>query len=82
VLEDHNKKVRTREIYQHIREITGKPKTSTSTIISKTRAEYIEKVNILRRWKEYTEGLYQRDPNVSIAFQEKNIHTRTSGNGK
>jgi hypothetical protein len=33
--------------------------------------EYIEKDNILRRWKEYTEELYQRDPKVSIVFQEK-----------
>ena len=33
--------------------------------------EYIEKDNIIRRWKEYTEELYKRDPNVSIEFQEK-----------
>ena len=58
-------------IYQQIREITGKPKTNTGTIISKTGVEYIEKDNIIRRWKEYTEELYKRDPNVSIEFQEK-----------
>jgi hypothetical protein len=40
-------------------------------IISKTGVEYIEKDNIIRRWKEYTEELYKRDTNVSIAFQEK-----------
>jgi len=71
VLEQHNKKRRTRELYQQIREITGKPKTNTGTIISKTGVEYIEKDNIIRRWKEYTEELYKTDPNVSIAFQEK-----------
>ena len=71
VLEEHNKKGRTRELYQQIREITGKLKTHTGTIISKTGVEYIKKDNIIRRWKKYTEELYKRDPNVSIAVQEK-----------
>ena len=57
MLEEHNKKGRTRELYQQLREITGKPKTNTGTIISKTGVENIEKDNIIRRWKEYTEEL-------------------------
>jgi hypothetical protein len=40
VLEEHNKKGRTRELYQQIREITGKLKKNTGTIISKTGGIY------------------------------------------
>ena len=46
-----NRKGRTRELYQQIREITGKPKTNIGTIISRTGVEHIEKGNIIKRWK-------------------------------
>ena len=36
LLEEHNKKGRTRELYQQVREITGKPKTNTGTIKNRT----------------------------------------------
>jgi hypothetical protein len=75
VLEEHNKKGRTRELYQQIREITRKPKTNTGTIKSGTGVEYIEKDDIIRRQKEYTEELYKKDPNISIEFQKK-IYTQ------
>jgi hypothetical protein len=68
VLEGHNKKGRTRELHQQIREITRKPKINTSTIKSRAGVDYIEKENIIRRWKEYTEELYKKDPNISIEF--------------
>jgi hypothetical protein len=71
VLEEHNKKGRTRELYQQIRKITGKQKTNTGAIVSKTGVEHIEKDKIIRRWKEYAEELYKRDPNVSVSFKEK-----------
>jgi hypothetical protein len=71
VLEEHNKKGRARELHQQIREITGKPKTNTGTIQDRAGVDYTEKDNIIRRWKEYAEGLYKKDPNISIEFQEK-----------
>jgi hypothetical protein len=40
-------------------------------IKSTAEVEYIEKDNIIRRWKEYTEELYKTDPNISIEYQEK-----------
>jgi hypothetical protein len=43
VLEEHNRKGRTRELYQQIREITGKPKTNIGAIISRTGVEHIKK---------------------------------------
>jgi hypothetical protein len=49
VLEDHNKKGRTRELRQQIREITGKPKINTGMIKSRAGIDYIEKGNITRR---------------------------------
>jgi hypothetical protein len=70
-MEEHNKKGRARELRQQIREITRKPKINTGTIKSRAGIDYIEKVNIIRSWKEYTEELYKKDPNTSIEFQEK-----------
>jgi hypothetical protein len=45
VLEELNKKGRTRELYQQIREITGKPKTSTGKIKSRTVVDYLRQRN-------------------------------------
>jgi hypothetical protein len=70
VLEEHQRKARTRDIYQQIREITGKPKTNIGAIRSKTGVKHIEKGNIIKSWKEYAEELYQRDTNVATSFQE------------
>jgi hypothetical protein len=71
LLEEHNKKGRTRDLHQQIREITGKPKINACMIQSRAGIDYIEKDKIIRRWKEYTEELYKEDPNTTIEFQEK-----------
>ena len=71
VLEEYDKKGRTRELHQQIREITGKPKINTGTLKSRARIDYAEKDRIIRKWKEYTEDLYKQDPNTSIDCQEK-----------
>ena len=70
-LEEHNKKGRTKELHQQIREICGKPKINTGTLKSRTGKDYIEKDKIIRRWKEYTEDLYKKDPNISMHFQDQ-----------
>ena len=59
---------RTRELHQQIREITGKPKINIGLLKSRAEIDYIEKDKIIRRWKEYTEDLYKKDPNTSIDF--------------
>jgi len=61
VLEEHNKKGRTRDLHQQITEITGKPKINTGTIQSRAGTDYIEKDKIIKRWKGYTEELYKKD---------------------
>jgi len=71
VPEEHNKKGRMKELHQQIREIPGKPKINTGSLKSRAGIDYIEKDKIIRRWKEYTEDLYKKDPNTSIDFQEK-----------
>jgi hypothetical protein len=38
---------------------------------SRTGIDYIEKDKIIRRWKEYTEELYKKDPNTSMHFQDQ-----------
>ena len=40
--------------------------------------DYIEKDKIIRRWKEYTEDLYKKDPNTS----GKSIYTGTISDEK
>jgi hypothetical protein len=69
VLEEHNKKDRTEDRHQQIREITGQPKINAGTIQSRAGIEYIVKGKIIRRWKEYTEELHKENPNTSIEFQ-------------
>jgi hypothetical protein len=44
---------------------------NTGTLRDRAGIDYIEKDKIIRRWKEYTEDLYKKDPNTSIDFQEK-----------
>jgi len=43
VLEVHNKKGRTRELHQQIREITGEPKINTGSLKSRAGIDYIER---------------------------------------
>jgi hypothetical protein len=57
MLEEHNKKGRTRELHQQLRKITGKPKINTGTLKGRAGIDYIEKDKIITRWKEYTEDL-------------------------
>jgi hypothetical protein len=38
---------------------------------SRTGIDYIEKDKIIRRWKEYIEELYKKDPNTSMYFQDQ-----------
>jgi hypothetical protein len=68
-LEEHSKKGRTNELHQQIRAICGKPKICTGTLKSRTGKDFIEKDNIIRRWKEYTEDPYKKDPNTSTHLQ-------------
>jgi hypothetical protein len=48
-----------------------KPKINTGMLKSRAGIDYIEKDKIIRRWKEYTEDLYKKNPNTPIDFQEK-----------
>ena len=47
VLEEHNNRSRTRDLYQQIREITGKPKINTGSIQSRSGIDNIEKGKII-----------------------------------
>ena len=81
VLAEHNKRCRTKDLYQQIREITGKPKINTGSIQSRAGIDYIEKDKIIRRWKEYTGELYKKDTKTYRGPGES-IHTRAIGDGK
>jgi len=71
VLEEHNKRGRTRDLYQQIREIMGTPKINADCIQSRAGIDYTEKDKIIRRWKEYTEVLYKKDTETYTELQDK-----------
>jgi hypothetical protein len=48
MLEEHNKKGRTRDLHQQIREMMGKPKINTGTIQSRAGIDYTERDKIIR----------------------------------
>ena len=70
-LEENSRKGRTKELHQQIREIYRKPKINTGMLRSRTGIDYIEKDKIIRRWKEYIEDFYKKDPNTSMHFQDQ-----------
>jgi hypothetical protein len=69
-IEEHNKKGRTRDLYQQIRDITRKPKIQIGTIQSRTGIDQIEKDKIIERWEEYTEELYKKNARTHTYFRE------------
>ena len=71
MLEEYNKKDRTRDLHQQTTEIMGKPKINTGTIQSRAGIDYTEKDKTIRRWKDYTEELYKKDTKPHTEVQEK-----------
>ena len=64
-LEDENKRVRTRELFAKVKEITGKFSPRIGNVFNKTGKQLSEQTEVKQRWREYTENLYGRDPTIT-----------------
>jgi hypothetical protein len=76
VLEEHNKRCRTRDLYQQTREIMGKPKINTGSIQRRAGIDYIEKDKIIKdgrnTQKSFTKGIQKLTQRSRIKSTHKN----------
>ena len=63
-VENNKNQNKTREVYESIRKITGKPSPKVNTIKNKNGNLLSDTEEIIKRWKEYFEELFN-DPNES-----------------
>jgi hypothetical protein len=63
-VENNRNQNKTREVYESIRKITGKPSPKVNTIKNKNGNLLSDTEEIIKRWKEYFEEL-SNDPNES-----------------
>ncbi|CAF2117989.1 unnamed protein product [Rotaria magnacalcarata] len=60
-IEDNNRKGKTRDLFKKIDEIKRTFHAKIGTIKDKQGRDLIEKEDIKKRWREYTEELYKKD---------------------
>ena len=70
-IEENNKIGRTRDLFKKIRDITGKFTPKIGVMKNRDGKDLVEEFEIKKRWKEYTEGLYMKDKNITEIYQEK-----------
>ena len=59
---------KTRDFFKEIKNITGTFDPKCSTVNSETGKACTDRNAVKDRWKEYTDSLYARDPNVNDTF--------------
>ena len=62
-IEDHNRRGKTRDLFKKIGNIKGTFNPKMGTIKARNSKDLIEAEEIMKRWQEYTEELYKKDPN-------------------
>ena len=60
-IEENNRKGKTRDLFQKIRDNKGTFHTKMGTIKGRNSMDLTEAENIKKRWQEYTEELYKKD---------------------
>ena len=68
-----NGSAKTKDFFTKIKEVTGKFRSKVGILKSKDGKDLVEEAEIKNRWKEYTEGLYQRDGNMTETFNAVRI---------
>ena len=66
----YNNKKKPRNMFQKIRELTGNFSPRLGVLKNAQGTVLTEENDIKGRWKEYTQGLYERDPNATAWFDE------------
>ena len=62
-IEENNRVGKTRDLFKKIRDTKGTFHAKMSTINDRNGMDLTEAENIKKRWQEYTEELYKKDPN-------------------
>jgi hypothetical protein len=73
-VENNRNQNKTREVYESIRKITGKPSPKVNSIKDKNGNWLSHTEEIKTRWKEYFEELYN-DPNESDELMIEHLHS-------
>ena len=63
-IEVNNKRGRTRDLFKEVKNITGTFNPKCGSIKASNGKMVTEGKNVKERWKEYTESLYKKDPNI------------------
>ena len=61
-IEENNTMGKTRDLYKKIRDTKGTFHAKMGTIKDRNGMDLIEAEGIKKRWQEYTEELYKKDP--------------------
>ena len=65
-IEQNNRMGKTRDLLKKIRAINGTFHAKMGTIKDRNGMDLTEAENIKKRWQEYTEKLYKKDPHIQI----------------
>ena len=61
---------KTRYLFKEIKEMTGSRSSSCGAMKLSYGRMVSEENDIKKRWQQYTENLYRRDPNINDIFNE------------
>ena len=64
---------KTRDMFKEIKDMTGSRNSSCGAMKLSTGRVVSEEKDIKKRWQQYTENLYRRDPNINDIFN-KNLY--------
>ena len=70
-IEQCNRTVRMRYLYQESKTVTGIFNARCGTLKGPTGGTVTEEKEVKEKWKEYTEELYRKNPGISVVFIEK-----------
>ena len=81
ILEENNRRGKTRDLFRKIGDIKGTFLPKMGTIKDSNSRDLVDTEEIKKRWKGYMEELYKRDPNEPIATMVRSA-TRAKYSGE
>ena len=65
-IEEKNRMAKTRDLFKKIRDTKGTFYAKIGSIKDRNGMDLTEAEDIKKRWQEYTEKLYKKDPHIQI----------------
>ena len=56
---------KTRDLFKEIKYMTGSRSSKCASVKLSTERVFSEEKDINKRWQQYTENIYRRDPNIN-----------------